>query len=344
MAVTGLMVLSFAGCNLIERTPESIEKTVYAKVGSTKITKGEVDRAAKQYLDQYKAQYGEDFENNSAVKDQLKELRQQQVDSLVDSEVLYQSAKELGVTPTDEEIQIKADEILKPIKESLQTEEAYKTWLEGLGYDEDTIQPFLKKVVVERMAYDKILEVVDVTDEEIQSDYDSKKDSTYTVAAGADVTHLLFATEKDESGAVIEGAEAAALAKAQEARTKALAGTSLSDLAASDTYKAYSKYEELGRVSFEGVGDSGKSMVQEFTDGFKSLPENQVSEPVKTSFGYHLIINTKIYPESSVMPFDDTLKETIKGELLQVKQEEAYTTKLEELKSNIKIKMYEDRI
>jgi len=344
MAVTGVLILSFAGCNLIERTPESIQNTVYAKVGSTKITKGEVDKAAKQYLDQYKTQYGDDFENNATIKDKLKELRQQQVDGLVSNEVIFQSAKELGVTPTDEEIQTQVDDRIKFYKEALKTDDAYKTWLEQNGYDETSIVEFLKKQVVISMAVDKMLEGVDITDEEVQSDYDSKKDTTYTKKAGADVTHLLFAPEKDASGNAVEGADAAALARAQEARTKVLAGAKISDLATSDAYKAYSKYEDLGRVSFEGVAASGSSMVKEFTDGFKSLPANQISEPIKTSFGYHLILNTKIYTESTVTPLDDTLKKTIKDALLQTKQESVYTTKLDELKKDITIKLYEDKI
>lgn len=344
MAVTGLMILSFSGCNLIERTPESIQNTVYAKVGSAKITKGDVDKALKQYLDQYKTQYGDDFENNSTIKDKLKELRQQQLDGLVSNEVIYQSAKDLGVTPTDEEIQTQVDDRLKYYKEALQTDEAYKTWLEGNGYDETSIVEFLKKQVVISMSVDKMLEGVEITDADVQSDYDSKKDTTYTKKAGADVTHLLFAPEKDASGNAVEGADAAALARAQEARAKVLAGEKISDLAASDAYKAYSKYEDLGRVSFEGVSDSGSSMVQEFTDGFKSLPVGQISEPVKTSFGYHLILVSKIYSESTVTPLDDTLKETIKAELLQTKQEGVYTAKIEELKTNIKVKLYEDRL
>lgn len=344
MAVTGLMILSFAGCNIIEKTPEAIQKTVYAKVGSTKITKGEVDKALKQYLGQYETQYGADFETNSAITEELKKLRQQQVEGLVESEVLYQSAKDLEVTPTDEEIQKLVDDRISYFKESLGTEEAYTTWLTDQGYDATSIVTLLKKMAVESMVYDKIVEGIEITDADIQSDYDSKKDTTYTKKAGAEVTHLLFAPETDASGAVVAGADAAALARAQEARAKALAGAKLSDLSTSDAYKAYSKYEDLGYVSFEGVSESGSSMVQEFTDGFKSLPVGQISEPIKTSFGYHLIINTTVYADNTVTPLDDTLKATISDELLKAKKLEVYTAKLEELKANIKIKNYDDRI
>lgn len=344
MAIAGLMMFSFAGCNIIEKTPESIQDTVYAKVGSTKITKGEVDKTIKQYLDQYKTQYGEAFETNAKVIEELKKLREQQINSLVESEVLFQSAKDMGVTPTDEEIQAKVDERIKYFKDQLQTEEAYNSWLQEQGYDEGSIVALLKKMAVENMVYDKIIEGIEVTDEEVLADYDEKKASTYIRKPGADVTHLLFASEQDASGAPVAGAEPAALARAQEARKKVLAGATLIDLSTSEEYKAYALYEDLGHISFEGVSDAGGSMVQEFTDGFKSLPVNQVSEPIKTSFGYHLIINTKIYTEAEITPLDDKLKETIKTTLLQAKQQTQYTAKVEELKKTAKVKLYEDRL
>ena len=75
MALTGLMLVTFAGCNMIERTPESIQKTVLAKVGKETITKGDLDKSMKATLDYLKQQYGDDFEENSSIKDQLKEER-----------------------------------------------------------------------------------------------------------------------------------------------------------------------------------------------------------------------------------------------------------------------------
>lgn len=344
MAVTGLMILSFAGCNIIEKTPEAIQKTVYAKVGKAKITKGDVDTALKQYLDQFKTTYGDNYEENATVKEQLTSYRKQQVEALVNNEVLYQSAADLGVTPTDEEIQTQVDERLAYYKQALGTDEAYATWLETNGFNAETIVDFLKKNVVVSMVVDKVLEGIEVTDEEIQTEYDTNKDTTYTQKPGAAVTHLLFAFEKDASGNAVEGADAAALARAQEARAKAVAGATLSDLANSDAYKSYATYEDLGRVSFDGVSASGSSMVQEFTDGFKSLPANQLSEPIKTSFGYHIILNTAVYADAVVTPLDDTLKGTIKSTLLQKKQEAAYTAKLEELKKGITVKTYEDKM
>lgn len=338
MALIGVTVLSFTGCNMIQRTEESIKNTVYAKVGNVKITKGEVDEALKTYLDQYRTYYGDDFESNSELTETLKNLRTQQLEGLIDQEVLLQNKEAIGVNPTDEEIQAEVDERIQYYKDALGTEEEYQSFIESYGYDDASFEEFWKEQVVVGMLVDKIVEGVEVTDEEIQTYYNENID-TYTTKPGADVTHILFQTETDDDGNVTEESDASAKALADAAREKALSGMSLQEIAESDEFKDSATFEELGRVSFE---DSG--MVQEFEDAFKVLPANQVSDVVKTSYGYHVIVNTAVYPDAEVQALDDTLKEEIKSTLLTQKQQEVYEAKLQELKDGMTIKTYENRI
>ena len=338
MGLAGVMLLSCAGCNMVERTEESKGKTVLAKIGDKKITKDDVDEALKSYLDQYKQQYGDDFESNESLKDTLKNMRKQELQMLVENEVLMQSKDDLGVNPTDEEIQKEVDEKLDQCKQSFSTDDEYNTALEQAGYTEDSFVDMLK----ERCLINKIIEAMfsdlEVTDDEIETYYNDNKDQ-YISKPGADVTHLLFQPEKDEQGNVVAGGEEAAKALADKAREKAVAGTSLKDLSTSDEFKDKCKYEDLGRVAFENSG-----MVQEFEDAFKVLPANQVSEVVKTSFGYHIIYNTAVYQTEEQQPLDDKLKEDIKATLLNQKQQEEYDSKIEELKEKVKAKVYEDRL
>lgn len=75
-----------------------------------------------------------------------------------------------------------------------------------------------------------------------------------------------------------------ALAKAQEVRAKLLAGGNFADLA---------KSESDDTTSAKEGGDLGTfkrgQMIPQFDQSAFSLPIGQVSEPVKTQFGYHLI-------------------------------------------------------
>ncbi|MDS0525305.1 SurA N-terminal domain-containing protein [Clostridium sp. SHJSY1] len=342
MALVGVMILSFAGCNLIEKTPEAIQKTVLAKVGDKKITKADVDLALKPYLDQYKQQYGNDFESKEELKDTLKNLRKQQLEGLVDQEVILQNKDTLDSDLSDEEIQTQVDDRVKYFKDGLGSDEKYKQFIESYGYNEDSFQEFLKTQVVVGILVNKMVEDIQVSDEDIQKYYDDNKDK-YTKKAGADVTHLLFQPAKDANGNAVEGGDDAAKAKAEAAKAKAAAGTSLKDLSNSDEFKSgdkfTSKFEELGRVSFENSG-----MVKEFEDAFKKLPANQVSDVVKTEFGYHVIVNTNVYPNDEVTPLDDALKEQIKSTALQEKQQTEYKDKIQELKDKMKIKLYEDKL
>ena len=50
-AVVATMAFSMAGCNLIQKTPEAIQNTVLAKVGSESITLGDVDTEIKDDFD-----------------------------------------------------------------------------------------------------------------------------------------------------------------------------------------------------------------------------------------------------------------------------------------------------
>ncbi|MCR4944574.1 MAG: SurA N-terminal domain-containing protein [Clostridium sp.] len=337
MALAGIVVFSLTGCNLVERTEESKQKQVLAKVGDTKITREDVDKALKPYLDSYKEQYGDDYESNESLKSTLKSLRTKQLDGLVDQEVLLQSKDEVGVDPDDDEINKEVDSRIDYYKQALGSDEDYENYIQSYGYDDDSFKDYMKKQVVLGMVVDAMISDVEVTDEDIENYY-NEHISDYTTKAGADVTHILVKVKTDSDGNPVDGADDAAKAEAEEIRQKALQGESLKDVANSEEYKDTTTYEDLGRVSFE---DSG--MVQEFEDAFKNLPANQVSDVVKTKYGYHVIINTVVYPNDEVKPLDQ-VKDEVKNTLLYDKQEEAYNTKLDEFKEQLKVKVYEDRI
>ena len=119
MALIGAMALSFTGCNMIKRTAASIGKTVLAEVDGTKITRADVDAELKSTLSQYKEQYGDDFEENSDLKDKLKSTRENVVDSLVEKEVLLKMAKKLDLVPEEDEINKYAEEQVQKYRDQV---------------------------------------------------------------------------------------------------------------------------------------------------------------------------------------------------------------------------------
>ncbi len=100
-----------------------------------------------------------------------------------------------------------------------------------------------------------------------------------------------------------ELSDAEALAKAKEVRAKILAGAKFEDQA---------KAESDDTGSGENGGDLGTfgqgQMVPEFDEVVFKAPLGQVTEPIKTAFGYHLIL----VEERKSKPFDE-----VRGEIEQ---------------------------
>ena len=71
-------------------------------------------------------------------------------------------------------------------------------------------------------------------------------------------------------------------------------------------------------------------MVKEFEEAAFAAEIGHVVGPVKTQFGYHMIKVEK-KNEASVAAFDE-VKEAIKRNLIQQKQNAAYNAKVQELK------------
>lgn len=84
------------------------------------------------------------------------------------------------------------------------------------------------------------------------------------------------------------------------------------------------------------------AMVPEFEDKAFSMEEGEVSEPVKTQFGYHIIkLNSKSDPANITF---ESVKEDVRSEALRVKQQEAYLKKLDSLKDKYKSEIFEENI
>ncbi len=119
---------------------------------------------------------------------------------------------------------------------------------------------------------------------DLQQYYDKHKEQ-FRTADSANVRHILIgAPRAGADGKIDQKAWDAAKAKAEDVRKQLLAGASFEELA-----KKYS--EDPGSAQKGGLyeGVSRGQMVPEFDQATFSLPIGQVSDPVKTSFGYHII-------------------------------------------------------
>lgn len=177
-----------------------------------------------------------------------------------------------------------------------------------------------EQVVIDyiEVSQSELAEQVAVNDEIIQKYYDENK-SLFMMPEKRQAKHILINLDAD----TVE-AESAAMKTVNEIQAKIEAGESFSELA-----KAYSK--DSG--SAETGGDLGSfeqgMMVPEFDAAVFSMEVNEISEPVKTDFGLHLIKLVSI-EEAQYQPLTEVRSEVAEQYQLQ-EAEKQYFDLLEQV-------------
>ena len=191
-----------------------------------------------------------------------------------------------------------------------------------LGLDKDPdVQKQLdetrKDILIRAYLKKEIMDTVKVTDEEAKKYYDANKDKIKEPEK-INVSHILVDNEaeaKDILAKLKGGADFAALAKEKS--------------------KDASK-EKGGEIGFIAKGQTAP----EFEQAAFALQPGQISDVVKTQFGYHIIKVTEKQPEK-VMAYDD-IKDQLKQMLLSGKQKESFDALLKDLREKNKVVVYKD--
>ncbi|ELC8460061.1 peptidylprolyl isomerase [Clostridium perfringens] len=323
-ALVGVLMFSAVGCNMVEKTQAAIDKTTVATVNGEKITLGEVDSHLKGVFAQMKSKYGDKYMDDPQVAQQILQQRQSVVQSLVTDKVLVTEADKLGIKPSEEDIKKKVDEQFENIKKGMG--DNFDKALEDEGYTEDTFKEFLKNQVIAEATVEYATKDVKVSDEDIKKYYDENKQQ-FVVKAGADVKHLLFPTEEE----------------AQKAYDEIQSGKTTFD----DLFNKYEKNkdpkkepiaENLGRVDY-----NNSNFDKDFMEGLKGLKDGEISKPVKSSFGYHIIKATNITDKETQLT-EEQAKEQIISILENQKKKEAYQKDLEQWKKDLNVKVYDDKL
>ena len=161
--------------------------------------------------------------------------------------------------------------------------------------------------ILAQLAVNSVMKNVTVTEEECKAYYDANQHH-FTKGESVSAKHILTDSEEKCSDILSEINNGKAFEEAAQEYSTCPSGSRGGDL-----------------------GEFGKGqMVPEFEKAAFEAEIGQVIGPVKTQFGYHLIKVEK-KSEASVSAFDE-VKETIRRNLMQQKQSEAYKAKVAEMK------------
>lgn len=228
------------------------------------------------------------------------------LNGLITFEVINQEAKANNITVTDADLNKEIDSM----KESFGSEEAFNQMLTKYNW---TLESLRKQMVPQVQLTKLLTPKVSVTDQEIKDYYEQNKESMATPEQ-VRASHILVKTK----------AEAEAIVK---------------DLKGGADFAALAKEKSTDPGSKDNGGDlnyfSKGQMVPSFEEAAFKLKVGEISEPVQSDFGYHIIKVTD--HKDAVNPTFDQKKDEIKETLTHQKISEMSSSYMDELKAKAKI-------
>jgi len=289
---------------------KAVPADAVAVVGSTTITKTQfnflLDGAKRTY-----AARKTPFPKVGTT--QYKSLQDQAMQYLVQETELEQKAKDLGVVITDKDVTKRLAQIKQQYFGG--SEKKYQAQLKAQGLTEPQIKQDLHAQILSEKLYNKITANVKVTDKDIAAYYAQHK-SDYSQAASRDVRHILVNNKK--------------LADQLESQLKN--GGNFAQLA-----KKYSK--DPGSAANGGKLTVSKGQtVPQFDKVAFTLKTNEISPPVHTQYGWHIIQALSAIKPAKQTPLKD-VSDSIKTNLLQTKKTDAMNKWVNGVKSEFSKKI-----
>ncbi len=208
------------------------------------------------------------------VPDQ-QELVQMATQRVVEQKLLSQEASRNGIQPNEPRVA----QMIQAIEQQAGGREALDASLAQMGSNHEQVMEMIREMdLVRSLIEQKISPSIQVSDEEVASFY-AENQEMFKNDAQIHARHIITAATEDADAATV----AAAAAKAEKARERAIAGED---------------FAELAREMSEGPsapkgGDLGfftrEQMVPAFADTAFALEPGQISEVVRSPFGFHVI-------------------------------------------------------
>lgn len=307
-----VMLIAATGCGIIQKDTTEGKvidgKEVIAIVNENQILKEDFDNQVEQVKKTLEAN-GLDFSGKEGEQ-RLADIKKTVLDSMINDQLSLQQAAKENITVTDEE--------LKTSVEQLETyyggKEALDKYLSEQGLDREDFETILKEQMIISKLREKITSDITVSDQEVKDYFEKNKEMFELTSPEIRASHILVATEEEANKVLDElkaGADFAELAK---------------------KYSLDSSKENGGDLGFFGEG----VMVEEFEKAAFALKIGEISKPVKTDFGYHII---KVTDKRTELTFDD-VKDYIKSNLETTKKDEQFNKNLAEWQKQSKIEKY----
>jgi foldase protein PrsA len=267
-----------------------------AVVGGQQITKDQfqalMGRAQKSYAAQKR-------KFPKAGTSEYENLKGQAIDFLVQRAQFEDEANSMGIHVSDKQINDRINKLIKQFYGG--SEKKYEQTIAAQGLTKDTAREEVKAQLISEDLYNKITSDVKVSDKQIKDYYDSNK-SIYVQKESRDVRHILVSKKS----------------LADQLYTQLKGGANFAKLA-----KKYSKDPGSAQNGGRLTITRGQT-VKEFDQTAFSLKTGQLSQPIHTQYGYHIIQALSDIRPAKTTPLDK-VKDSIRQQLEQQQKQDQMT-------------------
>lgn len=305
--ITGCSMVKVNETTKVDTT--AADSKIVANVGDIKITRAEFDKNLNIFKSQYEQQVQDvkwDAIPTGQTQPLIEVVKTQLLDMLVQGKIEFLKAKADGITVTAEDLA----KMTTDAKSYYGGEEGFKKFLT----DQKMTEADFQKIITEQIMNDKLREklggALTATEADAKKYFETNKASYEEVNAD----HILVKTE----------------AEAKAIRERVVKGEDFNKLAAELSIDPSAK-ENKGNLGFFARG----AMVAEFETAAFNMKPGEISQPIKTEYGYHII---KVLEKKSAV-YED-VKDSIVEQLTNEKKNAAYESVITEFTKTVKVEKF----
>ena len=249
------------------------------------------------------------YQMQTGKKDLTADEKSAIANQLVNAYLLLMAGKESDVEVTKDEL----DQNYENFKAQYASEEVFKAALEKVNDTEESIKEKLNEnILLHKYLSEKFYSRTAVTNADAENFY-KENEQQFVTPDQVQASHILVKEEKE----------------ADDVKAKLDDGVSFEDLA--KECSTCPSREKGGDLGYFGRGQ----MVKEFEEAAFDLNVGEVTGPVKTQFGYHMI--KLVDKKKSAKQEFDAVKENIKAYLGKGIADQMITEKINELRESAEI-------
>lgn len=298
-----IIITALTACSSKKEKEPVIKEGVVAIVNNKEITQKQYDEKLSSYKKMVESQYGEgswdaEISQGMTMGDYYEA---DLLDNMILEFLILEAAGKAGIKLTQEEINAEFDNF----KLYFQTEDEYKKFLSDNAMTEEFLKNALRDEKIINTYFEKTIMSLQPTDDELKKIFDENKTNIKVRAS-----HILVGTEEE-------------------------AKTVINRINKGESFEAVAKEVSTDTGSGVNGGDldyfSYIDMVKPFSDAAFAMNVGDLSSPVKSDFGYHVIKVTDKIEDKEVTINSERIK------LTQIYQTKKYDELLESIKTNAKI-------